>query len=240
MSKKKIILIVCIAVAVIASAVATILFVTKDNKEIKTPIPQSIEVSSADTAQKSLSDSPVSKQNLTLSEETDNATLCAETYKLISYVSDETYIKDDGITAHNQKINEYFKSDSDFPVYTIVIDKELSATYDKSGKLVRSSGDYSPETDYYTENIVWFYKDGALSCCEMSFTDVNGNFGTAYYNADGTLSCVVTEIYSLNSDNEPTVEYTYYDSTFNIITKEAFLSLIPKTDADNMLYINWQ
>lgn len=240
MSKKKIVLIVCIAVAVIASAVTAILFATRDNKEIKTPIPSSIEISSAETAKKNLSDSPVSKQNLTLSEETNNATLCAETYKLISYVSDETYINDDGITAHNQKVNEYFKSDSDVPVYTIVIDKELSATYDKSGKLVRSSGNYSPETDYYTENVVWFYKDSALSCGEMSFTDLNGNFGTAYYNANGSLSCVVTEIYSVNSDNEPSVEYTYYDSAFNIIEKEAFLSLIPETDADNMLYINWQ
>ena len=241
MSRKKLIIIICVIAAVIVSAISVVFFVSNRDKEVNlTPIPTLIDISASADVPKNLSDSNIDKNQLTPSEEMKETTLCSVLYNLRSYTSDATYITDSGVTAHTQKINEYLDIKTGELCYTITLDKESSATFDKNGTLIRSSGSYSPTTDYFTENVIWFYKDGNLSCGEMSFSDNSGNFGTAYYNADGALLCIVTEIYSVDSDNEPVVEYSYYDNCFNTITEDEFLSLIPETDSEDFLYINWQ
>ncbi|MBQ3150153.1 MAG: hypothetical protein IJB86_02780 [Clostridia bacterium] len=239
MSKKKIVIAVSLAVIVVLSAVTAVFFVKNNDKSLKTPIPDSIDTSATSLFPVALSDYEIKKESLNKSEESEVSALYSETYKLVSYSSDTTFITATGLTAPVNKINEYYAEESEKLAYTVVIEKEISATYNANGNVVKITSDYAPKTDYDTENVSWFFKDGKAVLAEMSFYDKSGNFGTAYYSADGSLLCVVTEIYTADDSGVPTIEYTYYNSSFEITTKESIMSSLPSTDADSFLYINW-
>ncbi len=238
MSRKKIIT-VCVSVFVAVSAIISIFVLRNSNAdELKTPIPTAVETASSSLFPSSMSDVAIKKDALSPVGEEKTVDLFSKTYKLRSYASDKTFITSNGVTTSEHKINEYYDTKNGTLTYTVVIDKEISATYDKNGTVVRILSNYSPKTDYETESITWYFKDGTLSCGEMSFYDVNGNFGTAYYDKDGKLSCVVTETYPVE-DGEASIVSTYFNSAFEKVEKEEFMSLVPETDTDSFLYINW-
>ena len=77
MSRKKLIIIICIIAAIIISAITVAFFVTRDKGVNLTPIPTSIDVSSSADAPKTLSDSDTDKNQLNESEEMKETTLCS-------------------------------------------------------------------------------------------------------------------------------------------------------------------
>ena len=98
----------------------------------------------------------------------------------------------------------------------------------------------TPDVEFDAEPIRWFYKDGAPAAAELYFTDTNtGNFGTAYYDGDGKLRCLYTEIFGKGADSTPANTRTYYNADFVTVEEADFLALLPETDAPQFLYFNW-
>ena len=209
MSRKKIVSICVVIFVAVTAIISVFLLKNKNADELKTPIPTSVDTSSSDLFP--ATGISIRKDSLSSVGEDKKVDLFSKTYTLRSFASEKTFITSNGVTSPECKINEYYDINTNELAFTVVIDKEISATYDKNGTVVRILSNYSPETDYETENITWYFKDGALSCGEMSFYDVNGNFGTAYYDKDGKLSCVVTETYPVE-DGEASIVSTYFGS----------------------------
>ena len=169
---KKVILIV-LAVLLAAGAVVTgAFFLFKADKKAppdirRTPIPQTLDVTSAPTAS-SVQDTPVQTSGATEKTNDGTAMLFGSTYPAESYRSEEKYTTDDGLETALQR-KTFYKNQNGEVVFTSLIEKEKMAVYDADGVLVYFSADDKPQTDYTTEPVHWFYKDGTLACAELCF-----------------------------------------------------------------------
>lgn len=242
--KTKILISVLVAVVVLASGGLIIWNTMPQKQPIKgdihdTPIPVSVSVDAASTAPAELSKVAIDKKDLPVTSTTPDATLFGEVFTAVEYATEAEFVAENGMKTAEQTITEYFAENSDKVLYTAVSDHETRDIYNADGKLVYSTGYYKPETDYETESMHWFYKDGKLSVCEMFFFDLESkNIGVAYYDKDGKLLCLTTEIYTTKK-GEPVIENTYYNPNFETIDEVAFLALIPETDAPQFLYPSW-
>ena len=237
---KKILCIVLAALVVIGAAVGVCIHLFSAKKsppDIRdTPIPQTIDVSSAPT-ETDAAQSPIDTSKATEASDETTAMLFGARYPAQVFRSAETYLNaDQSETAVQRKT--FFQDETGSVLYTSLVEKETMAVYNASGVAVYFSGSYQPEADYLTEPVHWFYKDGALACAELCFYDGDNN-GAAYYDANGALLCIRTEIYSVDKKDGVQMTAVFYDSDFTQITEEAFRALLPQTDADEFLYVNW-
>ena len=238
---KKIILIVLAVLVVLGAAGAGAFFLLKHNKKSppdirQTPIPQTLDISSAPTAT-SVQQTPVQTSAATEKAADSSAMLFGKTYTSETFRSKEEYKTSDGLTVAAQR-KTFYKNENGEVLYTSLIEKDTMAVYNADGVLVYYSGGDKPQTDYTTESVHWFYRDGKLACGELCFYD-GDNTGTAYYSADGSLLCVQTEIISADKKNGVQIENVYYNSSFEQIPEEAFRALLPQADENDFLYVNW-
>ena len=235
--------VICIIVAVVVAAGAVTAgcvywFSTrKKAPDIRdTPIPQTIDISSSLT-NTNVADTPIDTSGATEDSNETTAMLFGVRYPAQMFRSAQTYLNADGIETAVQR-KTFYKDENGSVLYTSLIEKEEIAVYDASGAAVYYSGSYKPEADYLTEPVHWFYRDGKLACAELCFYDGDNN-GVAYYNADGTLLCIRTEIFSADKKDGVQMDTVFYGNDFTPITEDAFRALLPQIDADAFLYINW-
>lgn len=241
--KKKIIIAVCAAVCVAVAALVIVLKTTATKEPTHgdiqdTPLPVSIDISSAKDAPAKLRDVKIHKEDLPNTETEDNVTLFNKNYSVTSYNSTETFINDNGVKVAKNRYIEYFGENKEL-LFTSVVPDGCSNIYDKTGKLIYSDGNYTPEASYDAEPVHWFYKNGKLAAAELFFYDLDDrNVGAAYYDGDGNLLGTVTEVYT-HKGKDLVIKHAYYDSAFAPIEQADFESLIPQVDAPDFFYINW-
>ena len=240
MRGKKLIAVVCAAAVVIGAAVAGIVLYQKKKADTPpdirdTPIPLTIDVTSAltDTA---LASTPIRTNEAQAKTEEDSAVLFGQKYRAQVWKSTRTIRTADNVETAAQRKTDYLDANGDL-VYTSLFAENETAIYNASGVAVYSSGIFKPEADYLTEPVHWFYAGGALACGELCFYD-DENTGVAYYNAAGTLLCVRTEIFKVEGDSVQMLT-VFYDRNFEEISEDDFNALLPRTDADAFLYVNW-
>ena len=237
---KKIICIILAVLVVIGAAVAICFYLFSAKKRMPdirdTPIPQTIDVSSALT-ETDIASCPVDTSDATVRSQEETALLFGVRYPVQAFHSEKTYLSASNIETSIQR-KTFYEDENGTVLYTSLIEKENMAVYNASGVAVYYSGSYKPEADYLTEPIHWFYKDGVLSCAELCFYDGDNN-GVAYYDANGNLLCIRTEIISVDKKEGVQMSTVFYGNDFTEITQEAFSALLPAVEEDAFLYVNW-
>ena len=238
--KKKIIIAVCVVLCVAVAAVPLLVhFLQEQKKDIRnTPLPMSIDTADAWTAPRSYADVQF-KTTLAQEGEMDDVPLFGKTYHAFVNQSSEQYTSEDGLVYAEEKLIDYYSEDEQL-LYRSVIHRNLSDIYNAEGTLLYSCTNTSPNVEFDAEPIRWLFKDGAPAAAELYFTDTDsGNFGTAYYDGDGNLQCLYTELFGTDKDGKPANTRTYYNADFETIEKGDFDALLPDVDAPEFLYIYW-
>lgn len=256
MRKKKLIVIVCAVILIAAVAVPTALhFAKKDNASpvvtapdaqtstTKVPaepvlLPQTIETDSA-LQSATLDDAPIRTDDAVKSKPvSEQAFLFGRSYAARVWRSAETYTGVDGVEAPAQRKTEYLDADGNVQ-YISLHEKDDMAVYSANGQILYSTGAYKIEAAFTTEPVHWFYKDGRPVCAEVCYYNADGtDTGAAYYGADGALLGRRGEVFRTEEDDVQ-MQTEYRNAQENTITEDAFLALLPQTDADDFLYIQW-
>lgn len=238
--KKKIIIAVCIVLCVVVVAVPLLVHFAEQRKsDIRnTPIPLTIDTADALVAPINYADVRF-QTSLAQIGEIDEVPLFGKKYHAAVNQSSEKYTNEDGVVYAEEKLIDYYSEDEKL-LYRSVIHRTLSDIYGADGVLLYSCTNATPDVEFDAEPIRWFYKDGAPAAAELYFTDTDtGNFGTAYYDGDGKLQCLYTEIFGKGADGTPANTRTYYNADFETIEEADFEALLPEMDAPQFLYINW-